>query len=118
MAEYGNGVSFGQACTYDKERIKMAFQGKLMIGESVNGFEYEKADKDECKRYILGAYDEAVYQARTAMASGRALERMLFDILPERSAVDFMKYMQYYEEERRKADAESPYKYEESAEEY
>ena len=53
MAEYGNGVSFGQACTYDKERIKMAFQGKLMIGESVNGFEYEKADKDECKRYIV-----------------------------------------------------------------
>ena len=112
MAEYGNGVSFGQACTYDKERIKMALQGKLLARESSNGFEYEKGEKEDCKNFILDTYDEAVYQARMAMASGKALERMLFDLLPDRTAVDFMKYMKYFEEERRKADLESPYIYE------
>lgn len=112
MSEYGSGISFGQARSYDKERIKMALQGKLVSREGKDGFEYDKGDKEDCKNFILDAYDESVYQCYQAIISARALERMLFDLLPERSAVDFLKYMQYAEEERRKLAIESPYVYE------
>ena len=77
MSEYGSGLTFGQCCTMDKERIKHALMGELMCGEDEDGFIYERASRQECERYILSAYDSVVYHAKEAMDSGRALERLM-----------------------------------------
>ena len=77
MSEYGSGLTFGQACNFDKERIKHALRGELMCDEDENGFVYAPASQEECERYILRAYDECVYQALQSMDSGRALDRLM-----------------------------------------
>ena len=77
MSEYGSGLTFGQACNFDKERIKHALRGELMCDEDENGFVYAPASREECERYILRAYDECVYQASQSMDSGRALDRLM-----------------------------------------
>ena len=77
MSEYGSGLTFGQVCNFDKERIKHALRGELMCGEDENGFVYAPASREECERYILRAYDECVYQALQSMDSGRALDRLM-----------------------------------------
>lgn len=33
MSEYGSGISFSRACMYNKERIKKAFSGEVMVGK-------------------------------------------------------------------------------------
>lgn len=107
MGEYGPGISFGQACMMDKERIIHAFNGELMIGEDmdkdgVSHFVYEHADKKDCLAYILAAYDNAVYQAKEAAASGRALERLFEEVTGIKTANHFKRYMALSEEERKK----------------
>ncbi len=79
MSEYGSGVSFKQTCEYDRERIQKALKGELVYGENEDGFLYIGASKDDCKRYILEAYDQACYMASEAMHSGRALEKIAKD---------------------------------------
>lgn len=76
MSEYGSGLTLGQCCNYDKERIKHAFKGELMIGEDENGFVYEPASREECEAYILRAYDNLYYQAKQLADSGRAMDRL------------------------------------------
>lgn len=34
MSKYGGSVSFAQACNYDKEEIKAAFEGMIRTGET------------------------------------------------------------------------------------
>ena len=80
MSEYGSGISFSTARMYDKERIKHAFMGELMCGEDENGFIYAPASKEECEKFILSAYDSAVYCAIQAIASTRATERFAKDV--------------------------------------
>ena len=77
MSEYGSGLTFGQTRNLDKERIKRALRGELVCGEDENGFIYAKANREDCERFILAAYDDCVYHAKQAMDSGRALERLL-----------------------------------------
>lgn len=77
MAKYGCGLSFGRVCMLEKEQIKHALKGELACGETDDGFVYAPAGKEECDRFILSAYDECVYQAKDAMDSGRALERLM-----------------------------------------
>lgn len=77
MGEYGPGLTSGQAFMLDKERIKHALAGKLICGETEKGFEYAPAPEEECKSYILAAFDNAVFQCQEAHASGRAMERLI-----------------------------------------
>lgn len=104
MAEYGSGISFGEACMMDKERIIHAFNGELMIGEQPAGdgngrFIYEKASREECLQYILSAYDSAVYQAKMSMDSGRALERLFKEVTGSETVDHFKRYVVLSEEE-------------------
>ena len=48
MSEYASGFTFGRRCMMDKERIKHALKGELVIGEDENGFIYGKASRVEC----------------------------------------------------------------------
>ena len=77
MSEYGNGVSMARAFSMDKERIKHALKGELICGETVNGFEYAPASREECEEYIISAFDNAVYWALEMADSGKAVERAL-----------------------------------------
>ena len=63
MSEYGSGISMGDAFSMDKERIKHALNGEIMVGEEEGGFIYDKASKKECDDFILHAFDNAVYWA-------------------------------------------------------
>lgn len=98
MAEYGPGLTMGRCFSLDKERIKHALNGELMCGENEDGeFEYELATKAECDRYIISAFDNAVYQALSANASGRALDTIL-----RRHGIEpsVQEYMEFLEEEK------------------
>lgn len=75
--EYGSGVKLGTAFQYDKERIKHALNGEIMIGEDEHGFIYDKCTKEEADAYILSAFDNAVYQALKLNASACVLEKMI-----------------------------------------
>lgn len=97
MSEYASGLTFGKCCNLDKDRIKHALKGELFCGEDENGFLYEKASKEDCERYILQAYDNAVFHAKQAMDSGRVLDRMLRDIVGDK--LDMSKYIAYMGEE-------------------
>lgn len=77
MGEYGGVISIGQAGEYDKERVKMALQGKLMCGEDGHGFIYEDAPKEECERYILDVVDNWVWNSLNFAAHGRAMEQLM-----------------------------------------
>lgn len=77
MGEYGPGLTSGQTFMLDKERIKRALMGELVCGENDNGFEYAPAPQEECRKFILQAYDNAVYQCIQAHSSGRAMERLI-----------------------------------------
>ena len=100
MAEYGPGLTFGQMCSMDKERIIHAFKGELMCGEDENGFIYEPASKEECLEYILEAYDNAVFQGKAAMDSGRALEKLFKEVTGHETTEHFKRYIALTEEER------------------
>ncbi len=77
MSKYGCGISFVRACEMDKEQIKHALQGELVVNETENGFVYGKADKQACDQFIIDAYDNVVYHAIEAMRSGKAYDRFL-----------------------------------------
>lgn len=75
MGEYGSGVSLVQAFNYDKERLLNALEGRLMCGETEEGFEYCEAPQSECRAEIIALFDNAVYHALQAYQSGRVLEQ-------------------------------------------
>ena len=103
MSEYGSGLTFGQVCNCNKERIKHALRGELMCGEGENGFIYAPASREECERYILRAYDECVYQALQSMDSGRAVDQLMKNhglVLGE--TYQLPEYMVLVEEEHRR----------------
>ena len=76
MSEYGYGVSLIQSFNYDKERLLQALDGKLICGETEDGFEYADASQDECRDFIIGVFDNAVYHALQGYASGRVMEKV------------------------------------------
>lgn len=102
MGEYGPGLTSGQCFNMDKERIKYALKGELICGESEKGFEYAPAPKEECEKYILRAFDNAVFQCKQALDSGRAHERLLKESTKLSDAQLMHKYMQYMGEESQK----------------
>ena len=103
MSEYGSGLTLGQCCTMDKERIRHALKGELMIGEDENGFVYEPAPREECEAYILRAYDNCVYHAKQLADSGRAMERLAKNHgVDWKNAGIFREYRKLMAEEERK----------------
>ena len=75
MGEYGSGVSLSQAFNYDKERLLQALRGRLVCGETSEGFEYCEAPQSECRAEIIALFDNAVYHALQGYQSGRVLEK-------------------------------------------
>lgn len=99
MGEYGIGLTSGQCFNMDKERIRHALQGELFCEETVEGFEYGPAPKEECDKYILHAFDNAVFQCSEALAGARALEKMF---IAKNGSINLQKYMRIVEEEKTK----------------
>ena len=99
MAEYAPGLTFGQCCNLDKERIKHALAGELMVGENENGFVYGKANMIDCAEFILRAFDNVVFQCKQSMDSGRAMETLM---RKHGITIDLREYMQELEQERLK----------------
>lgn len=116
MSEYCSGLTFGQCCMMDKERIKHALKGELMTDEDDSGFIYSKASREECERYILSAYDNVVFHAKDAMDTGRALERLMESKgLKIGETITMSEFMRFSNEARTEYD---DYVYEHEADDY
>jgi len=76
MSMYGSGLTFGQVCNMEKERIKHALEGERCVGEDEDGFIWESCSDEEANSEIFAIFDECVHQALEAMHSGRALEHI------------------------------------------
>jgi len=77
MGRYGNGISFKEACVFDREQIVKALDLQVVSGEDEKGFIYCPCTKEDADKTILDLYDNIVYQARQTMAVGRAHEKYL-----------------------------------------
>ena len=112
MSEYGSCISKAEMFNLDKERIKMALKGELVSGEDESGFTYAPASKEECEKYILKAFDNAVFHCLECARSGRALEKILDEngIKPEQY---FQEYVSITMELQMKDAQEYPFYYEE-----
>lgn len=113
MGEYGPGLTSGQAFMKDKERIKKALEGFLVCGEDDDGFVYAPAEKEECEKFILQTFDNAVFLCQDALAHGRALERLLKEHT-NLNTVDYIK--EYAEIKVEEISKYQDYKYESSDE--
>lgn len=102
MGEYGPGLTSGQCFNMDKERIKHALRGELVCGESENGFEYAPAPQEECEKFIISAFDNAVFQCKQAHDAGRAHERILKECTKLSDKEIMAKYIKYMAEESQK----------------
>lgn len=60
-----------------KERIRHAMNGELPQGEDENGTIYKSASREECDKYILAAYDQAVYHCLEANKFGKVYDKIL-----------------------------------------
>lgn len=101
MSKYGSGLTFGQVCNLEKAEIKQALAGKVIdyYDDDENPV-YRDGTKEETDRVILEAYDEVVFQGLRAMASGRALERVLNESVGKRKRPQIQRdYMRYSAEE-------------------
>ena len=119
MSEYGNGVSMQQAFAYDKERIKKAFQGLIWSGKNEKGeFLYRGGTKEEAEKYILEAFDNAVYWALKLNASAKTQEEMLNHYRESGHVPDsndmFADYLVLSEEQEKKMFNEEVYKFEDN----
>lgn len=117
MSEYGSGISMMAGFKKDRERIRHAWDGELICGEDENGFLYDPADEGDCLKFILDAFDNAVHQCREAMASGRALEHMLQERIPDYPyGGAFQEFMRALEIEREKDARRDDYPFDEEEE--
>lgn len=74
---YSSRAGFKAACQMDREGIEKALKGQMFTGEDAAGNpKWGEIDPrvTSAKEIILGAYDEAVFQAEAAMRSAEALE--------------------------------------------
>ena len=97
IGKYGC-TTFGQACAYEKEEIRHALNGEILLGWDEEGRHWGKGTKEETDRVILAAYDSLFYQAEQLRISGKALEKVYGRITPE----DFKRYIAAVAEEERK----------------
>ena len=101
MSYYASGLTFGQVCLLEKEKIKQALNHRVEGGEDKDGNPvYAPAGKKETDQVILDAYDNVVFEATRAMAAGRAMERLFREQCGV--APNMRLYMQLMEEENGK----------------
>lgn len=99
MGKYGNGISFGSACSLEKAEIKRALNGEILAGEDETGRQiWVKGSKEETDKVIIDAYDELYYQAEQLRASGCAMDKIHGELTSE----ELQKYMVFVEEEHQK----------------
>jgi hypothetical protein len=98
MSKYGSCITFGRACSYEKDEIKHALNGEVLVAWDENGRHWEKGTKEETDKVILKAFDSLFYQADQLRMSGCALEKMN----PKYNKRDFQKYLKHMAEESRK----------------
>lgn len=114
MGKYGS-IPFGKACMQEKELIRHAIRGELESGMTEDCKPvYSKAPAEDCEKAILAAYDEVVFQAQNAFASGRALERLYEEMTGTSTSTQLLRYMELVQEEKTKF---NDYIYESSKEE-
>lgn len=98
-------TTFGRAFNYEKDEIKHALNGEILVAWDEEGRHWEKASKEETDKVILKAFDYLFFEADQLRTSGLALDRIYGRPTRKR----FQKYMKYVEEERSKP---SDYEYE------
>lgn len=108
MGKYGSGITFGTACSYEKEEIKHALNGEVLDSWDEEGRHWRKATKEETDKVILAAYDELFYQADQLRASGCAMDKIHGSLTKE----EFEKYMMYREEDLMKHSDNYRYEFE------
>lgn len=69
--------TFGNYCNQEKEHIKAALNGKVIIYGKNGEKLLVSATKEMCDDVILQAYDRAVFQALDSMTHGRVLNQIL-----------------------------------------
>ena len=78
MGKYGPGVSLAEMAEMEKDSVRQAIRGFLVVGQDGEGeFIYDHATPEECEEYILGVLDHWYYLAKQGADVGRALERVL-----------------------------------------
>ena len=120
MSEYGNGITMMEGFALDRERIRHAWDGELATGEDEHGFFiYEPADEGDCLAFIVKAFDNAVYQLQEALASGRALEHMLQERVPDYPyGESFREYMKALDIEKEKDLRRADYPFDDDPEDW
>jgi len=69
--------TFGNYCNQEKEHIKAALNGKVIIYGKNGEKLLVPATKEMCDDVILQTYDRAVFQALDSMTHGRVLNQIL-----------------------------------------
>ncbi len=77
MGEYGSGLTLGKMFNMEKERIRHALNGMLAYDEDETGFKYRKASKEECDRFILSRFDNAVYHCLESNSFGHVYDKII-----------------------------------------
>jgi len=108
MGKYGAGLTFGKVCNMEKETIKHALKYEEYVGNDEYGNPVLiPITSQEAREIILGAYDEAVYQALQALASCRAMETLY----KQKTGADF-DFWEYTEEMEKEVQRFNDYVYE------
>ena len=78
MGKYGSGVSLVEMAELEKDCVRQAGRGFLVVGQDGEGeFIYDHATPEECEEYILGVIDHWYYVAKQGADAGRAFEQVL-----------------------------------------
>ncbi len=70
-------LTYGELANEQKEIIKAALRGKIMITDSEGNSHEIPAPKGVCDQVILEVFDDVVFQALDSMISGRALSNVM-----------------------------------------
>ena len=78
MSEYGSGLTIGMEAELDKERIKHALKGELVVDQNEEGFVFAAVSNvDDCRKDIIYRFEKYVHKAQEGMAAARAYENIL-----------------------------------------
>lgn len=95
MGKYGSEMTFGEACSHEKEEIKHALNGEILASWDEQGKHWEKGTKEQTNKIILGAYDNLYYHAEKFRVFACAIEKLHGAFTDD----ELSEYSQYLEEE-------------------
>lgn len=94
MGKYYSGCSLKESFKLDRELLYHAIYNEIFCGETEENFIYEPCSKEQACAFILGIYDEAVYQCLQANRAASVLE----DILHEHTNLTDQELLQLFVE--------------------